>query len=1084
MIRFHVVCLLDQMALKRVGYQYHKNKFRLVISYPFLNVLDHPSDLAQFILKNQKKAMSNDATKPSDESLQPQVESESAPEATPPEPWTPERVVEWNNYYNIYVAIGLLVLVVVNSLNLFEESAIFASLRSGEITLSKGFPETTDTLSYTSEGQRWVNLGWMFDTISAASFRLGKSFAAPEKADQYGASAVTIVHAIVRLLTFLILLSIGKTKQGLWGRSLLLGLAVIMGLGAGVVGTDLWGVFFLSLLLRFMFLATDKGRSWAFWAIPAIFPFWVNFDASAGFGLLLTIGWGIGLIIGGKKFSPAFTPSKIAPIIGASIAACLINPWTVHAYGAMFRIANQYTLIPGGLFGSIQIKDPDVRNAFLLRLLSLIIIGAVTFWLNMDRFRVDRLLVFIFASLGFVIWMRYNGEFALVLAVIVGLNMEEWFADSFGSEGHLGWKWAAFSIGGRGVTILVLFGLAAQHITGYGLSEGAATFGLGFNPDRYAFEAADFVKESKLSGQVFNWNSAQGDMFLWRAYPGRKTFLDDRRNLFTESIRTERDLLRAALRDDDSTVWRPILDKYGITAVMVQAMTTSFTEESALKTLSRLNQSVNWIPIYDDGVVAIFGRSDAKAEDLAYFKANRLDADRIVYSSEDKLPAFDRPPSSASVLDKVIATKALGMVQPHAQAAYRRLNEPGKTADPNVRTLPSPAECISAIREARRAIAKKPDQTQPYRILAEAYRALHSQELALYSGVKLEPANVAQISMMQAGPTPLGLRFRQRVAAVHFAIETSPAPVSQVEREYLAALHGEMGQLMLLANAVDVAREHLRKALEINPETENAAERRAQVAQLDQAYEQMETDMNSLSLEEQANASVRINRALSIGLVNQALTDLREAEATGSSPDTILPVLIDLYCQLGMPDQAIPLIGNTGTKSMETSAGLSTYRQGLVSALLGDYPGAFVGWGNESIPVAQLDEMRRGLMAGQMWMLGELGAATRTFMEMPDQGRAVASRLFELGLVQLEGGLPKAAAESFTKALTREPQAEFGPIARYYLEKLGKPFAEVKKPSDVAAPTVPVTAPVVAPSGAVPTNPVKPSVVDPAKPKP
>ena len=112
--------------------------------------------------------MSNDANKPSDESLQSQVESESVPEATPPEPWTPERVVEWNNYYNIYVAIGLLVLVVVNSLNLFEESAIFASLRSGEITLSKGFPETTDTLSYTSEGQRWVNLGWMFDTISAA----------------------------------------------------------------------------------------------------------------------------------------------------------------------------------------------------------------------------------------------------------------------------------------------------------------------------------------------------------------------------------------------------------------------------------------------------------------------------------------------------------------------------------------------------------------------------------------------------------------------------------------------------------------------------------------------------------------------------------------------------------------------------------------------------------------------------------------------------------------------------------------------------------------------------------------------------
>ena len=1033
--------------------------------------------------------MSNDAKQPSDEPTEPQVEVHPVQESAPPEPWTPERVVEWNNYYNIYVAIGLLVLVVVNTLNLFDDSSIFASLRSGEITLSKGFPETTDTLSYTSEGQRWVNLGWMFDTVSAATYRIGKTLTTPDKSDQYGAGAVTILHSIVRLFTFLILLSIGRSRQSLWGRSVLLGMAVVMGLGSGLVGTELWGVFFLSILLRLMFLATDKNRSWALWAIPAVFLLWVNFDSSAGFGLLLTLGWGIGLMVDGKKIQPSITPAKIGPILAACIAACLINPWTIHALGAIFRLSNQYTMLPGGILGSIQFRESAIRNAFLMRLVSLMVIGSVSFWLNIDRFRLDRFLAFLMGAISFLVWIRYRGDFSIVLAVIVGLNLEEWYQDSFGSEGRIGWKWTSFSIGGRGITIFALFGLAAQHITGYGLTEGASTFGLGFNPDRYAFEAADFLRDSKLSGQVFNWNSSQGNMLLWNAYPARKSFLDDRRNLFSKEILKERDTLRSALRDDETSVWRPILDKYQVTAVMVQAMTTSYTEESAVKTLARLSQSVNWIPFYDDGVVVIFGRSDAKPDDLAYFSANRLDADRIVYTAEEKLPAFDRPPSSSSVLDQVIASKALGMTQPHAQAAFRRLSPPGRVTDEKVPSLPpSPAECIAAIREARRAIAKKPDQSQPYRILLESYRALHNQELALMSGLKLEPANAAQISMMQAGPNPLGLRFRQRVAALHFAIETSPRPATPVESEYLSALHAEMAQLMLLANAVDIGRDHLRKCMEIDPEASNTSERRAQIAQLDQAYEQMETEMNSMSLEEQANASARINRALTIGLTNQALTDLREAEATGTSPDTILPILIDLYCQLGMPDQAIPLIGNTGNKSLETSAGLSTYRQGLVSALLGDYPGAFVGWGNESIPVTQLDELRRGLMAGQMWMLGELGTATRTFMELPDQSRTVAARLFDLGPIQLEGGMPKAAAESFTKSLKREPLSDISPIARYYLEKLGKPFPETPKLGDVTAPTVPTSAPsapvVAAPALAIPGTSAKPVVPESPKAKP
>jgi tetratricopeptide (TPR) repeat protein len=1002
--------------------------------------------------------MSNDSTQPTDEPLESQVDSATSQDETPKEPWTAEKVVEWNNYYNIYVVIGLMFLAVVTSLNYLEDSSIWASLRSGEITLSQGFPLTRDTLSFTSEGRRWVNLGWAFDAVSAAVFGIGASFASESNAERYGAAAVTILHSVVRLLTFLVLLTIGHNRRWLWGRSVLLGLVIVMALGSGVVGPDMWGIFFLSVLLRLMFLATDRSRNWAFYCIPVLIAVWVNFDSSATFGLLITIAWSVSLLISGKRLpSPVPSANVIATLVG-SILACLINPWTIYAFPALFRLSNQYSMIPGGIFGSVELPG-QLRNALAMRMALFLVVGAVTFWLNTTKFRLDRLVMLVVSALSWAIWLRYGGEFTIVVAIIAGINLEEWYVDDFGTEGKLGWKWTAFSIGGRSLTILAFFGLSAQHITGYGLAQGSSTFGLGFSPDRFPFESAEYLKTAKISGEVFNWNAAQGNALLWRAYPARKTFLDDRRNLFSEEIKSDRELIRKALRDDDVSSWKPLLDKYKISAVMVQALSTSLTETAATLTVAKLSQSPNWIPIYDDGLVVIFGRVDASPEDLAFFQGNKLDAERIVFKTEDTLPAFNRPPASTSLLDEVIATKALALTQPHSQAAVRWLFPPGASTDNASPQLTPLANCIAAIREARRAIAEQPDQTQAYRVLTDAYRMIHSQELALMSDIKLDSANLNQIYSLQAGPNPLGFRFRQRVAALNFAIQTSPRPTTESEREVLASLHSEFSQLMLLANAIDIGRNHLRQALELAPDSSNSGDRRSQLANLDQAILQRETEMNSMSLEEQANASIRINRSLSLGLIEPALTDLREAEATGSSPDTIVPLLVDLYCQLGMPDQAIPLMGNMSNKMMETTAGLSSYRQGLVSALLGDYSGAFVGWSNESIPVAKLDEMRRGLMAGQMWLSGELGTATRTFMELPDQGRILANRLFELGLVHIEAGQPQMATDALTEALKRDSESDFVPIAKYYLEKLGKPFVESAKdakatPPD-AAPTVP-----------------------------
>ncbi len=50
-----------------------------------------------------------------------------------PEPWTPERVSEWNAYYDRYVMGAALLLALVVACNYVTDSRIFLHLRAGQL---------------------------------------------------------------------------------------------------------------------------------------------------------------------------------------------------------------------------------------------------------------------------------------------------------------------------------------------------------------------------------------------------------------------------------------------------------------------------------------------------------------------------------------------------------------------------------------------------------------------------------------------------------------------------------------------------------------------------------------------------------------------------------------------------------------------------------------------------------------------------------------------------------------------------------------------------------------------------------------
>src|SRR5262249_34675315 len=98
-----------------------------------------------------------------------ELDAAQEPEAEPaPEPWTAERVIEWNRYYDLYVAAASLLLVFLVATHKLANSSIWPLVQAGRKTLQEGMPILTDPFAYTNVGRAWVNVPWLYEVVAAA----------------------------------------------------------------------------------------------------------------------------------------------------------------------------------------------------------------------------------------------------------------------------------------------------------------------------------------------------------------------------------------------------------------------------------------------------------------------------------------------------------------------------------------------------------------------------------------------------------------------------------------------------------------------------------------------------------------------------------------------------------------------------------------------------------------------------------------------------------------------------------------------------------------------------------------------------
>ena len=991
---------------------------------------------------------------------EPGPEAEPAPDAEakpapPPEPWTPERALAWNAYYDLYVAAGVLLMAFLTSAVKVANSAIWAHLQAGRLILRRG-PLTADPFSYTVAGQRWVDIPWLFQAAVALLYQVGVTIVPGDtpadlaRADKYGAIALVAANALVRLLTVLILMGLRRPGPGLWWVAVCATLPMIWPNGPAPLAPETWGMLLLAAELLLIHRATALGGRASAWALVPLLLLWANLDASFLVGLAVLAGAVVGIWVGrGPRGAgpAAWSPAGATMILAACAAACLVNPSTFRAYptaAGTLAAASTFRAYPtaaGTLATSwhspaaetvrlvAQGKDPGLAGLQAIITVALVVPGLASFLLNRRRFSAPRFFAFASAAgLLFASFSTFKDAFAIVLAATLATNGQEWFLGRFGASGRTGRGWSAWSIGGRAATIVGIFAAVALAITGYWAQPDEPRFGFGYSAEDFGFEAAEFLGKAPIRGRVLNTTAPLGDALIWRARgltAPRETFVDSREAVFPPEVSGELQQAREGLRDERPEVWRPILDHHKIDVVMlaVNPAVPRTLGDTSPKTRAALLASKDWIPFYDDGNVALFGRADAPAEDRAFFEGHRLDPQAMAYRQEQPVALAPELPPNPSWVDRYFRDRALAPPQPHALLALRWLNPPvAKPDDPP--PAPDLARCLLAVREARTAIARRSDDAFCYQVLADAYRALMAREAAILGG-----------------GGGLVIRRQQLTTALNFAIQAAPPPEDDRSRESLRNLNVELGEIYQQLGFLDLEREHLARARDLAPD-DFTPEGTQRIAKLDEAIAEARAKMDDAAAEAGSSPLQRVAIAQQRGMIGLAIAELEDVEKQGIDPRQVKARLIDLYCQVGQADRAQELLGTTqqlNDPALETEPGMALYRQARVQLLLGNYAVAQQLYPQAIYNLRSVTTRQALETATAGTLIGDLKLATRVSLGIPSLLATEATWEVELGLILLEAGRPKEAAEAFTRALTLGPVVAARPLVAYYLEQMGKP---------------------------------------------
>lgn len=159
-----------------------------------------------------------------------------------------------------------------------------------------------------------------------------------------------------------------------------------------------------------------------------------------------------------------------------------------------------------------------------------------------------------------------------------------------------------------GVVVLALVAFGGMTLA---FSFSQLEYGVGITEHKFSFKAAEFLRRNPVPGRMFNFFDIGG--FLdWQLYPGALTFIDGR--TYNQQVFMEHQSVTGGMPG-----WQRIIDKYGITYIVLKTMDSS---GMILPIVPLLANDPNWPLVFSDGLFVIFVRNTPELR--GYIKAHEI----------------------------------------------------------------------------------------------------------------------------------------------------------------------------------------------------------------------------------------------------------------------------------------------------------------------------------------------------------------------------------------------------------------------------------------------------------------------------
>ncbi|HWQ04535.1 MAG TPA: hypothetical protein VN452_04195 [Longilinea sp.] len=482
----------------------------------------------------------------------------------------------------------ILVLVFLMAARTPLDTDLWWHLRAGEVTLQSAHPMLTDTLSFTREGNPWINHSWLSEVGMALLFRVG------------GYLALSAIVALVAAASMAVL------YQQMTGPALLRAFVILLAtLVAAVVWSPRPQILSLLLLAVCALILDDFRRKEInhLWLLPPLFVLWSNLHGGYPLGLGL-----IGAFMAGEFIDALFEgrPSwqkhwsqmrKYTILLVVCGLAVVVNPNGLNMWKIPFQtmsVAVLQNAIPE--WASADFHDL-VQQPFLWMII------AVFASFSMAGRRIDGadwITILMFGAAG-LIARRNFGPFAMVAAPI--LSRYFWQAVCAICDANL---WLKRRVSGTSLnrtipkhlskainlSLMALIGFIAI-IKLFVVSQ--PQFVNVYEQTLFPVDAVSWLKENPQKGNLFNSYSWGG--YLTWAYPDKKVFVDGRTDLFGDKIIGDWLTVTEA-----SQGWQDILDQWQIGTVLVEP------DRPVVKVLSENG----WRLLYRDHTAVIFQKDPAE----------------------------------------------------------------------------------------------------------------------------------------------------------------------------------------------------------------------------------------------------------------------------------------------------------------------------------------------------------------------------------------------------------------------------------------------------------------------------------------